>query len=466
MLNHFNFRKLGSNFLVTNDTGGWLSLAREDFQRLVTNKVDDESDLYQKLRQNSFILEPVDVFSPEITRRLRSMKEFAFTSTSLHIFVLTNQCNLRCIYCQAQAEGSREYGMMSLETGKRAIDIALSSPENQLTFEFQGGEPLLNFPVLREMVLYGEQAAERAGKRVNFTLVSNLCLLDEEKLSFLMEHQVSISTSLDGPQDLHAMNRRGKGKDGCDSYQMMLRGVELLKTHGYAAGAIETTTRKSLSRAKDIVRTYKELGFNSIFLRPLTPLGFAKEDWKQVGYTAEEFLNFYKDALEKIIELCQRGTELREQHAAIFLRKILCGEGQNYMELRSPCGAGIGQLAYYWNGDIYTCDEARMVSEAGDQAFRLGNVRDSQYHDLIQNNVCKTVCAASMLETIPGCSDCAYQSYCGVCPVINYALSGDIFRKNAGGYRCEIYGGILDCLFTLLTKGTEAEKQVLRSWVE
>lgn len=465
MLNYFNFRRLGNSFLVTNDTGGWLNLEREDFQRLLANKIEDESELYQKLRQNRFILEPLDVFSPEVTGRLRSMKEYTFASTSLHIFVLTNLCNLRCIYCQAQAEESLEHGMMDIETGKHAIDIALSSPGKQLTFEFQGGEPLLNFPVLKEMVLYGEQEAQRANKYVNFTLVSNLSLLDEEKLNFLMEHQVSISTSLDGPHDLHALNRRAKDKDGCDSYQMMLRGMNLLNKHGYAAGAIETTTRNSLSRAIDIIRTYKELGFKSIFLRPLTPLGFAKEDWDKVGYTAEEFLNFYRESLGEIIKLCQQGGDLREQHAAIFLRKILCGEGQNYMELRSPCGAGIGQLAYYWNGDIYTCDEARMVAEAGDPAFKLGNVYDSQYRDLVQNKVCKTVCAASILETVPGCSDCAYQGYCGVCPVINYALSGDIFRKSGGGYRCEIYRGILDILFTLLTKGTEAEKKVLQSWV-
>ena len=466
MLNHFNFRELGNSILITNDTGGWLSLKRQEFQQLLANKVDRQGKLYQKLRENSFLLEPVDVYNSSVTGALRGMKEYTFSSTSLHIFVLTNKCNLCCIYCQAQAEESREYGRMSVETGRHAIDIALSAPGQHLTFEFQGGEPLLNFPVLREMVLYGEQEAKRVGKHVYFTVVSNLSLLDEEKLAFLMEHRVSISTSLDGPHDLHVMNRRGMGSDGCDSYQMMLRGLRLIRTHNYTVGAIETSTRHSLSRAKDIVRVYAELGFNSIFLRPLTPLGFAKDDWNRVGYTVDEFLRFYSEALQEIIRLCQKGVKLREQHAALFLRKILCREGQNYMELRSPCGAGIGRLAYYWNGDIYTCDEARMVAETGDSAFNLGNVYRSQYRDLIHNKVCKTVCEASMLETIPGCSDCAYQIYCGVCPVINYALTKDIFSKSAGSYRCAIYRGILDYLFMLLTSGTEEEKQVLHSWVK
>ena len=466
MLNHFNFRELGNKILITNDAGGWLGLNRQEFQQLVTNEINEVGEFYQRLHEKKFLLEPMDIYDSEVICNLRGMKEYTFGSTSLHIFVLTNQCNLRCIYCQAQAEESRERGMMSAETGKHAIDIALSAPGQQLTFEFQGGEPLLNFPVLREMVLYGEHEAARLGKHVYFTLVSNLSLLDEEKLTFLMEHQVSISTSLDGPHDLHTLNRRGKGNNGCDSYQMVLRGLKLIRARGYTAGAIETTTRHSLARAKDIVSTYAELGCTSIFLRPLTPLGFAKEDWAQVGYTSEEFLAFYRVALQEIIRLCQQGTDLQEQHATIFLRKILCCEGQNYMELRSPCGAGIGQLAYYWNGDIYTCDEARMVAEAGDPAFRLGNVKISNYKDLIQSKVCKAVCEASMLETIPGCSDCTYQVYCGVCPVINYALTGDIFSKSVGGYRCEIYRGILDYLFTLLINGTELEKQVLHSWVE
>ena len=136
------------------------------------------------------------------------------------------------------------------------------------------------------------------------------------------------------------------------------------------------------------------------------------------------------------------------------------------MELRSPCGAGIGQLAYYYDGNIYTCDEARMVAEAGDNAFCLGNVLTDDYRSIITSRKCRATCAASVLEGIPGCSDCVYQPYCGVCPVINYAQNGDPFAKQARDYRCKIYGGILDFLFSLIHENDSEVMEILYSWVE
>ena len=134
------------------------------------------------------------------------------------------------------------------------------------------------------------------------------------------------------------------------------------------------------------------------------------------------------------------------------------------MELRSPCGAGIGQLAYYADGNIYTCDEGRMLSEMGDATFCLGNVFTSTYENIINNGVCKTVCASSILETIPTCCDCVYQPYCGTCPVVNYAKHNDIIEKEPRGYRCKIYSGMLDFLFSVLRSKDEETIAIFNTW--
>ena len=203
-----------------------------------------------------------------------------------------------------------------------------------------------------------------------------------------------------------------------------------------------------------------------MFLRPLTPLGFAAADWALIGYTAEEWLSFYKSAFREVLDINRKGAFFPEQHAVYFLKKILQGHALNYMELRSPCGAGLGQLAYYCDGSIYTCDEARMISESGDQSFRLGNVYEDSYQDIVSSSTCKATCAASITESIPGCCDCVYQPYCGICPVVSYARDGDIFPRAPGGYRCRIYKGMLDYLFSILDDGTNGEAEILRSWVE
>lgn len=123
-------------------------------------------------------------------------------------------------------------------------------------------------------------------------------------------------------------------------------------------------------------------------------------------------------------------------------------------------------MAYYYDGKVYTCDEGRMVAEAGDNAFCLGDVFSDDYESLVSSSTCKVTCASSVLETIPGCCDCVYHPYCGVCPVINYAMDGDIFARQAHGYRCKVYAGILDHLFSLLKENDEETIRILHSWIE
>jgi uncharacterized protein len=462
MLNYFNFKRMEDNrIFITNDFGCYEFLNRDEFQMLANNRVEKESNLYQRLHKKLFMIEPMEIYSREVVDNLRRIKNYVFGSTSLHILVVTNQCNLKCIYCQAQDHMKEVKGMMSEEIGKKAVDIALQAPGHRLTLEFQGGEPLINFSVVKAVIKYAEE--HKGDKIVNYTLISNFSLLTDAIADFLLEHKVGICTSLDGSEYVHTKNRLCM--NGSNSYRLMQQGIEKLRKRGFQPGAIQTTTRYSLPKAREIVREYLQMGMQGIFLRPLTPLGFAKSDWEKIGYTADEFLTFYREAFDEVLKINKEGTRFVEQHAVFFLRKILTGNADNYMELRSPCGATLGQMAYYYNGDIYTCDEARMVAEGGDKAFRLGSVFDSDYRQLVSGRTCKATCAASILETIPGCCDCVYQPYCGVCPVINYASYGNIFPKQIGGYRCEVYRGIVEFLFRLLDARDKATIEILNSWV-
>ena len=373
---------------------------------------------------------------------------------------MTNSCNLNCVYCQAQSETSIKKGMMTKEIAKRGVDIALQSPTSSVTIEFQGGEPLLNFETIKYIIEYS--AAVNKDKIISYNLVSNLSLLTDEIADYLSEHNVQVSVSLDGPDHVHNKNR--PFRIGGGSYDTAIRGIEILRARKISLGAIQTTTKHSLNHSKDIIDTYIQLGFSSIFIRPLTQLGYANEHWKEIGYTAEEFVNFYKESLDYIINLNKDGILFSEGHANILLTKFLQGYSNNYMELRSPCGASIGQIAIYYDGNIYTCDEGRMVAEMGDSAFKLGDVFSCDYNNLIDSGVCKTICAASCLEAIPGCCDCVYQPYCGVCPVINYAVENDLYAKGSNN-RCKVYSGILDYLFNLINKQPE-NINILKRWIE
>ncbi|WP_230399245.1 His-Xaa-Ser system radical SAM maturase HxsB [Novisyntrophococcus fermenticellae] len=463
MLNHFNFEKRGDKVLLTNDFGKHIFLEQPEFKKLVTNKIEETDACYDCLKDGLFIFDnPMEVFTDENIDAIRGMKGYLFTGTALHIFVVTNVCNMNCIYCQAKDKTSDLSKFMTPETGRRAVDMALQSPVNELTFEFQGGEPLLNFKTIKAMIDYCEE--RKGSKNVEYTLVSNLIALTDDKLDYLAEHHVSVSTSMDGPQFINDHNRVAKG--GLSSYEYMDKGLKKLKERGISSGAIETTTRYSLGYPEEIINAYYEKGLPGIFLRPLTPLGFAQADWETVGYAPDEFLLFYSKAFEKILEINRGGTVFPEILATYFLRKIMNGVAYNYMELRSPCGASMGQMSYYCDGDIYTCDEGRMISETGDHAFRLGNVYENTYQELLENPVCKATALSSVVESLPSCQGCVYQPYCGVCPVVNYAEGKNIFPKQPGGFRCQVYKGILNLIFQKIQEGDWQTMNIFETWIE
>lgn len=460
MINYFNFKKYKDKVLITNDFGEWDFLLSDDFVKLVNQSLPHDSDTYNRLLEEGFVFDNEESFLKKSKEKYRNSKSYLFHATSLHIFVLTNACNMKCIYCQAQNSSSSERGLMSRETAKKAVNIALSSPEENLTFEFQGGEPLLNFEVLKYIVEYTESV--KKDKHISYNVVSNLVLLTDEIIDFFKQNKISISTSLDGPASVQNRNRVFISGEG--SYDVVIEKMHLLSNNGLKFGAIQTTTKYSLNHAHEIIDEYLKSGLNYIFIRPLTQLGMAAEEWNEIGYSPAEFIEFYKQAMEYIIELNINGTYIQEGHASILLPKILQGIGTNYMELRSPCGVGYGQMAYYYDGNIYTCDEGRMLAEMGHKSFLLGNVNNT-YEELVCSNTCKAACGASVLESTPACCDCVYQPYCGVCPVVNFVTENNILSLKANNFRCTIYKGILDIIFNYLYDNYEPIIDVFRRWI-
>lgn len=459
-LNYFNFKVFGDVVLLTNDFGKYSFVSKNEFKKIISKTVEPNSELEKKLIETHMIYSETELEYSDINKyRIREIKSHMNSATSLHIFVVTTSCNMSCVYCQANNGKTRPHLFMDEDTAEKAVDIALQSPEEYLSFEFQGGEPLLNFEIIKHIVRYTE--AKKGKHIVSYNIVTNLTLLSDEMLDFFVQYAFSISTSIDGSQMVHDRNRIFP--DGTGTYGRVIESVYKIRNAGLQVGAIETTTRMSLNHPEEIVRAYVNMGFDSIFIRPLTPLGKATVNWDKIGYSPEEFINFYRRGLEELIAINKNGTFIKEEHASILLKRI-DGQPMNYMELRSPCGAGIGQLAYYSDGNVFTCDEGRMLYEMGQDTFGLGNVYEHSYQEIVESGVCRTVCASSILETIPGCCDCVYQPYCGTCPVVNYARDNDVIEKMPRGYRCKIYSGMLDSLFEYFLNDDEATICVLNSW--
>lgn len=450
-LSFFRFEESNGQYLMTNDVGGYCFLASQSFYSFIIGKLEQTDPVkYQELKDKNFIKDKLDFGA--LIQQYAKRKVFLKQGPSLHIVVVTLKCDHKCIYCQSSAKNfaSTKFDM-SLSTAKQVVDKIFESTSPNITIEFQGGEPLLNFEAVRFITDYAHKKNEVEKKRLFISLVSNFSPMDETKFDYLIDKKVGMCTSLDGPEKLHNKNRVHLEKR--NSYRQTIKWIKKIKgkfdkgAYPHRPNALVTVSRHSLLYGKNIVDEYVDLGCEIIHLRPVNPFGVAKKVWKKISYTPEKFFNFYKDTLEYIIKLNLQGKRIYERTAYIFLRKILTDSDPNYVDLRSPCGAGIGQLAYNFNGDIYTCDEGRMFSHMGDELFKLGDLK-TPYKDILNNDAVKTLCVASSLDNLANCHKCVYNPYCGVCPIYNYNEERNIFSKVPYNSRCKINKLILGFIFT------------------
>jgi uncharacterized protein len=451
--------------LLVNEAGDFLFLPHAQLERFVRHELDPHETVYLDLKGGHFLFDSASTAPFELlVTKIRTRKAFLDGFTSLHLFVVSLRCEHSCHYCQvSRVSSDRTRYDMSEETARRALDLVFRSPAPHLKIELQGGEPLLNFQRVRQIIVEGRARAAAEGREVSFVVTSNLALLDDDMLAFFREHDVFISTSLDGPAALHDANRP---RPGNDSHARTLAGVTRAReTLGHdRVAALMTTTRRSLAQPQEIVAEYARLGFTSIFLRPLSPYGFARRSAATTGYTMSEFLAFYVRALEAILEWNARGTYLVETYAQLLLTRILTPFPTRYVDLQSPAGAGIGGVVYNYDGDVYASDEARMLAEMGDRRFRLGNVHDDSYDDIFGGATLRALVEASVAESIPGCADCALLPWCGADPVHHYATTGDVVPHIPGSDFHEKNSFLIQHLLALLERDAQT-RRILWSWV-
>ena len=427
----FRFHRFGQErVLLTNMVGEHMFLSAGDFEMMMDRTLPEDSHLLRRLRGKHFIRQqgeevPVELLALKVRTRYRRLAEF----TGLHIFVVSLRCEHSCPYCQVSRQSSDKSRFdMSEETAQRALEATFRSPSSNLKIEFQGGEPLLNFPLIRSIVAEAERLNQDQSRNLSFVIATNLALLDDTVLSFCAEHDIYISTSLDGPADLHNRNRP---RPGGDSWERTVAGIRRVREElgSDRVSALMTTTEGSLGRAREIVDCYLDQGFNEIFLRPLSPYGFAIKTKSHAAYDVDRWLGFYEEGLEYILELNARGVDLYERYASIILKKMLTNDDPGYVDLTSPAGIGIGAVVYNYDGDIYASDEGRMLAEMGDKMFCLGNLHRDSYEEIMLSDALLDPLEQSFALSAPMCTDCAFEPYCGADPVFHHATMGDFLGR-------------------------------------
>ena len=460
----FRFQRRPNNYLVSNFVGDFVTLAPDEFDRLQRLALAPGDDLYEKAYGAHLVSRAGQRAQHQLLAlRLRSRMAFLRQTTPLHLFVVTLRCEHSCPYCQVSRQSTdRALFDMSEDHARRALAIALDSPSAHIKIEFQGGEPLLNFPLIETIVLAAKEKAPSLNKTVDFVIASNLALLTEEHLTFCKRHGVLLSTSLDGPADLHNENRP---RPGGNSHSLVVANIRRAQQvlGPDRVGALMTTTEASLDRVEEIVDEYLALGLDGIFLRALSPYGFAIKTKQYHRYDATRWLNFYVRGLRYVLTVNAKGRHFPEFYSALILRRLLSDRPIGYIDLRSPAGIGLGALVYNYDGRVFASDEGRMLAEMGDVTFELGHVERDTYKSLILSDKLIDLVAASLTQCAPECSDCVYEPHCGADPVYHHALHHDPAGIKPLSEFCARQKGIIGVLLDILENEPE-NGRILRRW--
>ena len=461
----FNFTKLrDTEYVLTNQAGEYLVLDRPDIENFVHHKLDAHTPAYQNLKSKHFLIDDdssvaLDLLPLKLRTKLHRLSEF----TALHIFVVTLRCEHSCPYCQVSRQNDDKVAFdMSQETAEKALAVAFRSPSPVIKIEFQGGEPLLNFALVKYITQRAEEINLTEKRQLQFVIATNLAVVTDEILEFCKAHSILISTSLDGPKDLHNSNRP---RPGHDSYERTIQGIKRAREvlGRDRVSALMTTTSASLGRVKEIIDEYIEQEIDGIFLRPLSPHGFAMKTKYYRAYSKDDWLKFYFEGLDYIIQINKDGYHFAEQYASLLLTKMLTPYSTGYVDLMNPAGIGIAGVVYNYDGDVYASDEGRMLAEMKDKTFCLGNLHQHSYEEIYTSDKLLNPLEESFSASVPMCNECAFEPYCGAEPVYHYATQKDyVGHKPTSGF-CNRNMGIFRRLITMM-QDDPATKEVFYRW--
>jgi uncharacterized protein len=355
----------------------------------------------------------------------------------LHI---AHACNLSCKYCFAE-EGlyhGKKAELMPYEVGKQALDFLVANSGNRrnLEVDFFGGEPLLNFDVVKQLVAYGRELEKNHDKHFRFTLTTNGVLLNDEIMEFANREMDNVVLSIDGRKEIHDMMRPFQRGDG--SYDIILpKFQKFAESRGqqkyYARG---TFTHNNLDFSKDVLHL-ADLGFKQISVEPV--VAQATDDY---ALREEDLPKLFEEYDKLAAEMVKRhGTD---KDFTFFHFMIDLEGGPCVYKRLSGCGSGTEYMAVTPSGELYPCHQF-----VGTEGFKMGDVWTG-----ITNTEMQTQFKGCNVYSRPACKDCFAKFYCsGGCAANAYNFTGDIRGNYALG--CELQKKRIEC--AIMIKAATAE---------
>lgn len=399
------------------------------------------SDLEEAWQEIQDLIASEDLFSkdnyePYIT-------DFANRPTVVKALCLhiAHDCNLACKYCFAEEgeyHGKRE--LMSFEVGKKALDflVANSGKRRNLEVDFFGGEPLLNFQVVKDLVAYGRSLEEKYDKNFRFTLTTNGVLLDDDIMEFANREMGNVVLSIDGRPEIHNMMR--PFPKGAESYDLIVPKFKKFaesrnQDKYYVRG---TFTRNNLDFSKDVLHL-ADLGFKQISVEPV--VAQETDDYALREEDLPQLFEEYENLAQEMVRRHGTDEDFNFFHFMIDLEGGPC-----VAKRLSGCGSGTEYLAVTPTGDLYPCHQF-----VGNPDFLMGNVDDGVINTRLRDSF-----KSCNVYAKDKCRECFARFYCsGGCAANSYNFHGDI--HNAYDIGCALQKKRVEC--AIMIKAALAAKE-------
>lgn len=420
--------------LVYNLLDHYLDSDLEDIVKKMEYKYE-ENEVRQAYEEVGFLEENGMLYSDsEDISNLTYNHDNIVKAMCLHV---AHDCNLKCEYCFAsQGNFKGERSMMDLETGKKALLYLAQNSGNRRNLEVDsfGGEPLMNFGTVKDLVDYGRSIEQEYNKHFRFTITTNGVLLDDDKIQYINENMDNVVLSLDGRKTVNDAMRLTVGGEG--SYDVILPKIKkMVQARGekdyYVRG---TFTSKNLDFGKDAINFHRE-GFKKISIEPVV----APEE---MDYAIREdhlgrILQEYEDFSKEYIRLTQEDKDFMFFHFMIDL-----DQGPCVVKRAVGCGAGSEYLAVTPEGELYPCHQF-----VGEKEFLLGTLETG-----IQNRELRDKFKLANVYNKEECRNCWARFYCsGGCHANAHYAHNDIMKPYEIG--CEMEKKRIECALSVLANG-------------
>ena len=407
----------------------------ETIKKAVTEKYKDRDDVTEKDIENCYaqLLEmqkngqlfTADSFEP-MAGTLKARTSGVVKALCLHI---AHTCNLNCSYCFAsQGKYHGERALMSYEVGKRALDFLIenSGTRRNLEVDFFGGEPLMNFDVVKQLVAYARSIEKEKNKNFRFTLTTNGVLVDDDVIEFSNREMSNVVLSLDGRKEVHDRYRVDYAGNG--SWEKI---VPKFQKFVNARGGKNYYMRGTFTHANpdflEDIKTMLDLGFSELSMEPVVaasddPAALTEADKPVV-------MKQYEDLAKLMLERDKEGKPFTFYHYMIDLKGGPC----IYKRI-SGCGSGTEYMAVTPWGDLYPCHQF-----VGDEKFKLGDIWSGVNNKKIQDEF-----ASCNVYAREECRDCWARLYCsGGCAANAYHATGSV--KGVYKYGCDLFKKRMEC---------------------